>query len=77
MMAIDWNYKKSCCDFTLYEKVNIATIIISVAECWLLLVFNVYVGFAALCCYIAFTITMAHLEKHNIIEVKPHYDRIK
>jgi hypothetical protein len=69
-MTIKWNYRKSCCDFSLYEKIGMISIVISMVECYILMALNIYVGTFALLAYIMFIFVMTDLEKKNIIEVK-------
>lgn len=69
-MGIDWTYRKDCSSFSLYEKVGIANIIISIAECWYLTSLNLIVGSLAVILYCVFIVLITQAEKHNIIDVR-------
>jgi hypothetical protein len=49
--------------FTPVEKIGIATIIISVIECVVIMAYNIFVGITALILYVAFNIWLAESER--------------
>jgi len=69
-MSIDWTYRKDCSSLSLYEKVGVVNIIISIAECWYLTSLNLIVGCSAVILYCVFIILITQAEKHDIIDVR-------